>query len=355
MTGKSRVRLDVRFKSVALFMVGFVVLTWLPAAGFASRAGAAETLNIMMNGGAYEKLARKLVVEPFEKKYNVQVSITPGSGAQMLTRLRAEKMNPSQDCVVIDIGPAVAGEREGLFEKIDPANIPNLKDMDPMVLDKRGYGPIVHSHSIGLAYNAEMLKGKPEPKSWMDLWKPAYKDTLLLVNVTLTPGYLFLLQVAMENGGSYENIEPGIEKIKQLKPNIRRFAQGMAEVRSSLRTEDILTVCGPNIAFQESKRTGMPIKAIFPKEGNVLSPATAQVVKGTAKKALAEKFINEYLSPESQLGWSVEYDIATFNKKVKLPAEVKERLPSKNILYDFEKISENLEKWIEEFTRQVKI
>ena len=211
---KSMQRMDSHLKSMVLLMAGFIALTWLSVAGFTQKACAAETLNIMMNGGAYEKLARKLVVEPFEKKYNVQVSITPGSGAQMLTRLRAEKMNPSQDCVVLDIGPAVTGSGEGLFEKIDPANIPNLKDMDELVLDKRGYGPIVHSHSIGLAYNAKMLN-KPMPESWMDLWKPAYKDTLLLVNVTLTPGYLFLLQVAMQNGGSYENIDPGIEKIKQ--------------------------------------------------------------------------------------------------------------------------------------------
>lgn len=340
--------------SVVLFMVSFIVLTWLLTTGFTQKVCAAETLNIMMNGGAYEKLARKLVVGPFEKKYNVKVSITPGSGAQMLTRLRAEKMNPSQDCVVLDIGPAVAGSGEGLFEKIDPANIPNLKDMDELVLDKRGYGPIVHSHSIGLAYNAKMMN-KPMPESWADLWKPAYKDTLLLVNISLTPGYLFLLHVAMENGGSYENIDPGIEKIKQLKPNIRRFARGIAEIRSSLQSEDVLTVCGPNIPVQEANKTGMPIKAIFPKEGNVLSPATVQVVKGTKKKSLSEKFINEYLSPESQLGWSVEYNIATFNKKVQLPAEVKKRLPSKNILYDYEKISKNLEKWIEKFTKEVKM
>jgi hypothetical protein len=55
------------------------------------------------------------------------------------------------------------------------------------------------------------------------------------------------------------------------------------------------------------------------------------------------------------LGWSVEYDIANFNTKVKLPPEVAKRLPSKNILYDFAKIAANQEKWMEKFTREVKI
>jgi putative spermidine/putrescine transport system substrate-binding protein len=321
---------------------------------WSGKARAAETLNVMMNGGDYEKLARKLVAAPFEKKYGASVSVTPGSGAQILTRLRAEKQNPSQDFVVLDSGPAVLAIAEGLVEKINPGNVPNLKDLDPMALDKQGYGPIIHSHSIGLAYNANLMK-KPLPQSWMDLWTPAYKDTILLVDITLTPGYFFLLQINMMNGGTYENIGPGIEMIKKLKPNIRRFVQNMAEVRSTLHSEDIIIPCGPNIPFEESKKDNQPISPIFPREGNVLSPATGQIIKGTRKKDLAEKFLNEYLSPSSQLGWSEEYDIANFNKKVKLPSEVAKRLPSKNILYDFTKIAANQEKWIEKFAREVKI
>ena len=330
------------------------VLTALGAGPWVGKARSAETLNVMMNGGDYEKLARKLAVVPFEKKYGATVNITPGSGAQILTRLRAERQNPSQDAVILDSGPAATAIVEGLLEKINPVNIPNIKDLDEMALDKKGYGPIVHSHSVGLAYNEKLFK-KPLPKSWKDLWDPAYKDSLLLVNITLTPGYLFLLEINMLNGGSYENIDPGIEMIKKLKPNIRRFAQNIAEIRTTLHTEDIVTFCGPNIPFEEARKEKEPIKPIFPVEGNVLSPATGQIIKGTKKKDLAEKFINEYISPESQLGWSVEYNIATFNKKVKLPPEVGQRLPTKNVLYDFEKISQNLEKWIEKFTREVKI
>jgi putative spermidine/putrescine transport system substrate-binding protein len=322
--------------------------------GWPRKATSAETLNVMMNGGDYEKLARKLVVAPFEKRYGATVNITPGSGAQILTRLRAEKQNPSQDFVILDSGPAATAIVESLLEKLDPSNIPNLKDLDEMAIDKRGYGPIVHSHSIGLGYNEGLFK-KPLPKSWKDLWNPTYKDALLLCNITLTPGYLFLLEINMLNGGTYENIDPGIEMIKKLKPNIRRFAQNIAEIRTTLHTEDIITVCGPNIPFEEARKEKEPIKPIFPTEGNVLSPATGQIIIGTKKKDLAEKFLNEYLSPESQLGWSVDYDIANFNKKVKLPVEVSQRLPSKNVLYDFQKISQNLEKWIEKFTREVRI
>ena len=339
-----------------VFVKGVVALAILICLGTGGlgKARAAETINLMINGGDWEKLARKLVVAPFEKKYGATVSITPASSSQMLTRVRAEKQNPSQDCVVIDLGPAQVGFAEGLFEKINPSNIPNLKDLDEMAIDKKGYGPIVSSHSTGLAYNAKMMT-KPVPKSWMDLWNPVYKDTLLLSNITLTSGQLFLLQIVMLNGGSYENIDPGIEMIKKLKPNIRRFTANSAELRTALQGEDIIGVCSPNIAIEAASKSGMPVKPIFPAEGNVLSPATCQIVKGTKKKDLVEKFINEYLSPESQLGWAVEYHVAVFNKKVKLPPETAGTLPSKNVFYDFAKISANLEKWIDKFTREIKM
>jgi putative spermidine/putrescine transport system substrate-binding protein len=339
------------------FLKGTAATAILTGTGISVRQGkarAAETLNLMINGGDWEQLARKLVVAPFEKKYGATVSITPASSSLMLTRLRAEKQNPSQDCVVIDLGPAYVGFAEGLFEKINPSNIPNLKDLDEMAVDKKGYGPIVSSHSTGLAYNAKRMT-KPVPKSWMDLWNPVYKDTLLLSSITLTSGQLFLLEIAMLNGGSYENIDPGIDMIKKLKPNIRRFTANSAELRNALQDEDIIGVCSPNIAIEAALKSGMPINPIFPTEGNVLSPATCQIVKGTKKKDLVEKFINEYLSPESQLGWTVDYHVAVFNKKVKLPPEVTRTLPSKNVFYDFGKISTNLEKWIEKFNREIKM
>lgn len=322
--------------------------------GRSEKARAAESINVMMFGGDWETFIRKVVVAPFEKKYGVTVSITPGSSVQMLTRVRAEKQNPSQDCVIIDLGPAFFGIGEGLFEKINPANIANLKDLDEMAIDKKGYGPIVTSHSTGLAYNAKLMK-KPLPTSWMDLWNPIYKDTLLLSNISLASGYLFLLQIAMMNGGSYENIDPGIEMIKKLKPNIRRFTASSAELRTALQGEDIIGFCSPALAYMAAQNSGEPIKPIFTKEGNILSPATIQIVKGTKKKEWVEKFINEFLSPESQLGFATEYTVVIFNKKVKLPPELSQRMPSKNIFYDYEKISKNLEKWIEKFTREIKM
>ena len=55
----------------------------------------AARLRVMLNGGIYEELARRLVIEPFEKESGVRVDVVPASAAQIVTRLMAERAAPS--------------------------------------------------------------------------------------------------------------------------------------------------------------------------------------------------------------------------------------------------------------------
>ena len=48
-------------------------------------------LRVMLNGGIYEELARRLVIAPFERDTGATVEVIPGSAAQIITRLMAEK------------------------------------------------------------------------------------------------------------------------------------------------------------------------------------------------------------------------------------------------------------------------
>ncbi|MFV1989098.1 MAG: hypothetical protein ACC682_17640, partial [Gemmatimonadota bacterium] len=121
---------------------------WLGACSPGDRGDPARRLTVMMNGGLYEELARRYVVDPFESEFDARVSLVPGTAAQILTRLMAERSNPAVDVVILDQMLAAKGIDEGLFERIDPSNIPNLADLDEVALDPAGFGPIVHSHSL---------------------------------------------------------------------------------------------------------------------------------------------------------------------------------------------------------------
>src|SRR5579859_7277193 len=107
--------------------------TSAPASGNAAPAtvGSAQatSINMMMNGGLYQDVATRVVLDPFSKAHNVTINVIPANSAPMLTRVKAEASAPTIDAVVWDDPVAVQARDAGLIETIDTANVPNLKDL----------------------------------------------------------------------------------------------------------------------------------------------------------------------------------------------------------------------------------
>jgi putative spermidine/putrescine transport system substrate-binding protein len=312
----------------------------------------ARRLRVMLNGGIYEELARRLVIDPFERQTGVSVEVVPASAAQIVTRLMAERAAPSVDVVIIDqlvMGRAI---EEGLFEKVDPGHVPHMKDLSPEAIDPRGYGPLVHCHNLALGYNTARLKVDP-PSSWADLWHPRFKGLVVPGAIELTPGLLFLLEANALNGGSYERIDPGLEALKRLAPNVRKYYRNIGEVRPMVAGENVVVAISSNM-LQAEIAQGSPVGMVFPAEGCLGSPAVAQIVRGTPVKELAERFIDGYLAPEAQLGWARDYNVSVFNTRAMVPDEVKARIADRTVFFDPEAVSRGRSAWVERWMREIR-
>lgn len=331
---------------------GAAASAWLGACSASHESGAAKRLTVMMNGGLYEELARRHVVEPFESEAGVRVNIVPGTAAQILTRLMAERSAPVVDLVILDQMLAAKGISEGLFEKIDPANIPNLADLAEEALDPSGFGPIVHSHFLSLGVNTALLDVDP-PTSWADLWHPRFAGMVCPGSIELTPGVLFLVQASLQRRGSYQHMDPGFDAIRALKPNIRKFYRDIGEVRPLLDSENVVVAVSSNVTQGEVDK-GNPVGVIFPEEGCLASPATAQVVKGTQVKELAERFIDTYLRPEVQFQWAKNFYLKVFNERVEIPDKLSSRIADKIVFFDAAAIAQQREAWVERWIREVR-
>jgi putative spermidine/putrescine transport system substrate-binding protein len=306
----------------------------------------------MLNGGIYEELARKLVIAPFERDTGVKVEVIPGSAAQIITRLMAERSAPTVDLVIVDqlvMGTAID---EGLFEKIDAAHIPSLRDLAAEAIDARGYGPIVHSHNLVLGYNTKLLKVAP-PTAWADLWNPRFKGLVVPGAIELTPGLLFLLQANALNGGTYADLEPGFAAVKRLTPNIQKYFHTIGEVRPMVAQNNVVVAISSNM-LQVEIAQGSPVAMVFPSDGCLASPAVAQVVKGTPSKTLAEKFIDYYLKPEAQLGWARDYNVSVFNSKAAVPDEIKARIAGKIVFFDAGEVARRRGGWVDRWMREIR-
>jgi putative spermidine/putrescine transport system substrate-binding protein len=335
----------------------FLKLAAAAAAGVASRCAAgpdstSRRLRVMLNGGIYEELARRLVIDPFERATGASVEVVPASAAQIVTRLLAERAAPTVDVVVVDqlvMGKAIDS---GLFETIAPANIPNLHDLAPEAVDARGFGPMVHCHNLAIGYNARLLPVDP-PVSWADLWHSRFKGLVVPGAIELTPGLLFLLEANVLNGGSYTNVDPGFAALVRLAPNVRKYFHNIGEVRPMVSQENVVVAISSNM-LQAEINQGSAVGMVFPAEGCLGSPAVAQIVRGTRVKDLAEQFVDFYLRPEAQLGWARDYNVSVFNQKAGVTDELRKRIANTTVFFDPDAVSRGRESWVERWTREIR-
>ena len=76
---------------------------------------------------------------------------------------------------------------EGMLQKLDMSNIPNLKNIDEKYL-YQSYDP-TNEYSVpytwgvlGLIYNTQMVEDEAVVASWGALWSEAYMDNILMIN-----------------------------------------------------------------------------------------------------------------------------------------------------------------------------
>ena len=222
---------------------------------------AQDELVINSFGGSYEKTHRDLVITPFEEKYGVKVKVVTAYSADTLAQLRAQKENPQFDVVHFSGGLETIAASEELLAPIKPADLSNYGQMYPFAVEgiEKGVGPMYKVAAIGLLYNTEEVS--PAPTSWMDLTNPAYAKSVLLTDAAAnTYGMLGMLMMNKVNGGTLDDVQPGLDFVGKLlkggatviskSPEIQQnFAQGSA----------LIAPYAQDYAFTLTK-AGLPVK-----------------------------------------------------------------------------------------------
>jgi spermidine/putrescine-binding protein len=196
-----------------------------------------------------------------------------------------------------------------LLQPVDPAHIPNLKNILPVFLQDptpihagKRYGVPYNCGPYGLAYNAEIVKGNPD--SWNVLWDPKYKgkytvnNNFPMVNVWIT---------ALSMGYSYDEIfdinkldrAKVQDKLTVLGQNAKSLWNGAANPDEF---PDLALATTWGFAAQQANLRGGNWLIATPKEGGTAwidSWYVTSAAEGLTKR-LAEEWINFMLSPENQ-------------------------------------------------------
>lgn len=321
-----------------------------PAAAWAARAGQAEAMTA--DGIPLKKLiaaAKKEgqlnvialphdwanygeIISTFKKKYRLKMDeANPnGSSAQENQAIRSLK-GDSRAPDVVDVGPsfAVEGAKEGLYKPYKVAtykSIPkNMKDAGA-----RWYGD--YWGVIAIGYNGNLIK--PAPKTFKDLLKPAYRNKVALNGNPLTSNSAVssVFAAALANGGSLNNVGPGIDFFRQLK-KAGNFVpvDGTPQTVASGQTPIVIDWDYLNIAYRK-EFPAVSWRTVVPADG-VYGSHYCQAISAFAPHPNAARLWMEFLySDQGQLLWLKGYShparFQDLAKRKKIPPALLKALPS---------------------------
>jgi len=318
--------------------------------------GSPSKLVVSSFGGAYEETQKELV-KKFEQDNNATVEFVTLYSADALARIRAEKGNPSIDVVQFSGGQESVAGQEDLILKPDAGKLTNGADLYESASDPNGYAPSYAFDALGIIYNEEQIA--TPPTSWQDLWNPAYKGSVGLVDISNSFGLQFIVAAAKMKGGDESNIQPGLDAIKELLPNAAAIVKSTPEV-GNLFAQEEATIAAYDSGYAFTfRQQGQPIKFASPSEGAIGTFISAQVVKGTKNEELATKFVDFLLNADVQKTFAEKNGYAPTNKKVELSEDLQAVMPygeeavNKLVRLNADLVNANKAAWTEEWNKLI--
>src|SRR4051812_25942048 len=163
-------------------------------------------------GGDYGQWLKDAFEDPFTAKTGIKLAHDIGENPQRFAKLRTFRDKPRFQLIVLQDRYLYEASRDGLLEELDYAKIPNAPDVWDEYKKKTWLA--YSSNSIGIIYNTEAVKNPP--RNWTDLLDERYKGRIFIDDFNHF-GLHVTVALALANGGSYENIMPGLKIMEEVK------------------------------------------------------------------------------------------------------------------------------------------
>ncbi|MFJ7730027.1 extracellular solute-binding protein [Neobacillus sp. NPDC097160] len=321
--------------------------------------GGAKQITISGNGGKIEKVIRDIIAPKFKEKTGIQVNYISGLSGEILSKVELQKNAPQIDIaffVPIDVQRA---NEKGLIENIDEKMVPNMKNVDKDFVALQNVAAPAFGLVIAPAYNTEVFKQKgiAPIESWNDLIRPDYKGKTAFADIGNDWGFNILYNLAIVNGGSIDNLEPGLKKAKELAGYSSTFYKNSTQMMPAIQqgAADV-TVMGSYVIADLAVNSGIPLKMVVPKEGVNKNAFSAAVVKNSPHSKEAAEFVNYLISEESQKAISEEGFYPVVNG-MDIPDKYKDIIglkdTDKTYTVDINKLAKIRGEWTDRWTKEV--
>ena len=338
-----------KYRSFAAILAAALTLAGLTASPRAALA-LDRKVNVMMFGSTWEKVFKPLA-PAFKQETGIEiVPVIENSSIEGLAKIQAMRDKPSVD--VWFTGESVglrAATDKGLFVPLPKDKIPNLTKLIP-----GSHGDMFVAYwyfPVGIVYRPDLVPGG-KITSWNDLFTPAFRNEVALPTPTVYPGRA-LLVASLLNGGSIDNVEPGLKFLAAHKNDIAMFNSSDTNSRRALARGEVWAMMGSPSAVKELADQGIPAAMVSPKPTPLIFEGMMMVKSGN--EDVAAEFINRALAEDWQAHMTNVYNLGPVNKNVAPAAALLSAMPKEGdaVTFDEGVINERLGTWTDKFNAAI--
>ncbi len=268
------------------------------------------------------------VIKQFEKKTGIHVNYMEYDNNETLyAKLKADP-NIGFDVIVPSSYYVQRMAHEGMLHKLIKAKIPNSKYLNPSLLNKQfdphnQYSLPYMWGTTGIVVNDRYYNPK-QFHYWRDLWKPQYKNQLLIFDDIRETFAIALIKLGYSiNETNPQHIKQAYEQLRKLLPNIKLFNVD-AEMNIYV-DEDANLGMGWNGDIYLAQQENAHLKFIYPKGRFALWIDCIAIPKNAPHLNNALKFINFINQPSiaKQIAVGVGYSSPNLQAIKLLPKKMR--------------------------------
>jgi putative spermidine/putrescine transport system substrate-binding protein len=268
-----------------------------------------KSLKIGVYGGYFKKSFDENIFPEFTKATGIAVeSIAEPTGEAWLVQLEqaAKAGQAPADVSMMSQTSTLKGLGTELWTPIDPARIKSFDSLLPHFSSKYPDGRIAGVGAVAwyitLVTNTDVYK--EPPTSWADMWDPANADKLGLLALASNSFLLEVTSTTFMGGTNALDTEEGIlkamEKLAELKPNVRLWYRDEAQFEQALKSGEIPMGQYYHDVTGLAAADGQPVRSTFPKEGGIQDSGNWVLSRASEKVDEAHVFIDYMSQPAIQ-------------------------------------------------------
>src|SRR6266540_101172 len=263
----------------------------------------------------------------FKKRYPaVEMTYNDLGSAATVLALEKARNRPQADTAYYFAASAVDAMAKDVVAPFKPVNFDKLPDV---FRDPEGKWFTIHSLTIAFIVNTKLVKDVP--RSWADLLKSEYKNAVVYLDPRSTGvGQVLTFAAAYANGGSVENVQPGIDYLGKLHAagNVLRVV-GTTPYAQFVKGEIPVWISYENDGLKAKYIDGLgdQVAVVIPKEASVAAPYAISLVKNGPNPSAGKLWLNFIMTDVGQ-GIFAQGFVRPAVPGIKLPADIADKLPA---------------------------